>query len=104
MDKKTLEKLAQLFRLRQRHAYRVGRNGEGLGWARAREDLHIVMHDQTEEGFKYGGTEFLDTMIAKLAEVLDGVEVAHAESHECVSVITSDGHGAYCSICGETIA
>lgn len=24
--------------------------------------------------------------------------------HECLSVTTPDGHGAYCAVCGETLA
>ena len=31
-------------------------------------------------------------------------EIVSEDEHECESVTTADGNGAYCAICGETLA
>lgn len=51
---------------------------------------------------KEDGTSF-ETVLNMNGDSVDYTE-GEDQMHECISVTTSNGHGAYCERCGETLA
>jgi hypothetical protein len=87
--------------------------GEAIDWVRGRKgSMHweCAAAGGKENGWATEPAPAVEYVSPEMQAVLDARNEDHGDwlvpstQHECRSVLTADGHGAYCAECGEVVS